>query len=66
VSIVLGKNSGPPSIEEWCEKLSVTATDEERLAMLKLVKAKSFEEKDRLTAEEFREIAGRVVQKASV
>ncbi len=34
VSIVLGKNSGPPSMEEWCEKLGITATDEERMAML--------------------------------
>ena len=66
VSIVLGKNSGPPSIEEWCEKLGVTATDEERLAMLKHVKAKSFEKKDLLTADEFREIVERVLQKASV
>jgi isopropylmalate/homocitrate/citramalate synthase len=66
VSIVLGKNSGPPSIEEWCEKLGVTATDEERMAMLKQVKAKSFEKKDLLTADEFREIVERVLQKASV
>jgi isopropylmalate/homocitrate/citramalate synthase len=66
VSIVLGKNSGPPSMEEWCEKLGVTATDEERMAMLKQVKAKSFEKKDLLTADEFREIVERVVQKASV
>ena len=66
VSIVLGKNSGPPSIEEWCEKLGVTATDEERLAMLKLVKAKSFEKKDLLTLDEFRAIVGQVLQQASV
>src|SRR5438132_6172429 len=66
VSIVLGKNSGPPSIEEWCEKLGVTATDEERMAMLKQVKAKSFEKKDLLTADEFRAIVERVLQKASV
>jgi len=66
VSIVLGKNSGPPSMEEWCEKLGVTATEEERMAMLKQVKAKSFEKKDLLTADEFREIVERVVQKASV
>src|SRR4029077_996597 len=32
VSIVLGKNSGPPSMEEWCEKLGITATEEERMA----------------------------------
>ena len=66
VSIVLGKNSGPPSMEEWCEKLGVTATDEERMAMLKQVKAKSFEKKDLLTADEFKAIVDRVLQKASV
>jgi isopropylmalate/homocitrate/citramalate synthase len=66
VSIVLGKNSGPPSMEEWCEKLGVTATDDERMAMLKQVKAKSFEKKDLLTPAEFKEIVERVLQKASV
>jgi isopropylmalate/homocitrate/citramalate synthase len=66
VSIVLGKNSGPPSIEEWCEKLGVTATEAERMAMLKQVKAKSFEKKDLLTEDEFREIVERVLQKPSV
>src|SRR5580765_1460178 len=66
VNIVLGKNSGPPSIEEWCEKLGVKATDEEKLAMLQQVKAKSFEKKDLLTADEFKEIVARVMQKAPV
>jgi isopropylmalate/homocitrate/citramalate synthase len=66
VNIVLGKNSGPPSMEEWCEKLGVRATDEERMAMLKQVKAKSFEKKDLLTADEFKAIVERVLQKASV
>lgn len=65
VSIVLGKNSGPPSIEEWCEKLGVKATEEQRMAMLQLVKAKSFEKKDLLTTDEFREIVDRVMQKAA-
>jgi isopropylmalate/homocitrate/citramalate synthase len=64
VSIVLGKNSGPPSMEEWCEKLGIKATDEERMAMLQQVKAKSFEKKDLLTAEEFSAIAEGVLQKA--
>jgi len=64
VNIVLGKNSGPPSIEEWCEKLGVTATDDEKMAMLKQVKAKSFEKKDLLTADEFRAIVENVLQKA--
>ena len=66
VSIVLGKNSGPPSMEEWCEKLGVKATDEERMAMLQLVKAKSFEKKDLLTADEFKAIVEQVLQKAPV
>jgi isopropylmalate/homocitrate/citramalate synthase len=66
VSIVLGKNSGPPSMEEWCEKLGITATDEERMKMLQQVKAKSFDKKDLLTADEFRAIADRVLQKTSV
>lgn len=64
VTIVLGKNSGPPSMEEWCEKLGISATDDEKMAMLKLVKAKSFEKKDLLTAEEFKAIAVQVSQKA--
>jgi isopropylmalate/homocitrate/citramalate synthase len=64
VNIVLGKNSGPPSIEEWCEKLGIKATEEERMALLQAVKAKSFEKKDLLTADEFKAIADRVLQKS--
>ena len=63
VTIVLGKNSGPPSIEEWCEKLGITATDDEKMAMLQAVKAKSFEKKDLLTADEFKAIVDKVLQK---
>src|SRR5436309_4269511 len=66
VSIVLGKNSGPPSIEEWCEKLGVKATEEQRMAMLQQVKAKSFEKKDLLTADEFKAIVDRVLQRVPV
>lgn len=63
VSIVIGKNSGPPTMEEWCEKLGITATNEEKMAMLQLVKAKSFEKKDLLTPDEFKAIADSVLQK---
>src|SRR5712672_3162203 len=65
VNIVLGKNSGPPSIAEWCEKLGITASEDERMAMLQQVKAKSFEKKDLLTPDEFKEIAARVLKKSS-
>ena len=62
VSIVLGKNSGPPSIDEWTEKIGVKVTDEERMAILLQVKAKSFEKKDLLTTEEFKDIVARVLK----
>jgi isopropylmalate/homocitrate/citramalate synthase len=66
VSIVLGKNSGPPSMEEWCEKLGITATDEQKMQMLQRVKAKSFEKKDLLTADEFKAIAEQVLKETTV
>jgi isopropylmalate/homocitrate/citramalate synthase len=66
VNVVLGKNSGPPSMEEWCEKLGIKATEEERMAMLPKVKAKSFEKKGLLTADEFKAIAESVLSKAAV
>jgi len=65
VSIVLGKNSGPPSIEEWCERLGLRATEEERAAILRQVKARSFEKKDLLTQEEFEAIAARVLNRTA-
>jgi isopropylmalate/homocitrate/citramalate synthase len=61
VTIVLGKNSGLPSIQEWCEKLGVTASEEQMLEMLRLVKEKSFEKKDLLNADEFKKIAETVL-----
>jgi isopropylmalate/homocitrate/citramalate synthase len=66
VNVVLGKNSGPPSMEEWCEKLGIKASDDERMAMLLKVKAKSFEKKGLLTQEEFKAIAESVLSKAAV
>lgn len=60
VSVVLGKNSGLPSIQEWCEKLKVKASEEEMLEMVRLVKEKSFEKKDLLTEDEFKAIVGQV------
>jgi len=61
VSIVLGKNSGPPSIDEWSEKTGIKVTDEQRMQILLAVKAKSFEKKDLLTADEFKAIVNKVL-----
>jgi isopropylmalate/homocitrate/citramalate synthase len=65
VSIVLGKNSGMPSMQEWCEKLGVEASEEQMLEMLRLTKDKSFEKKDLLTEDEFKTIVDRVMNRAA-
>jgi isopropylmalate/homocitrate/citramalate synthase len=62
VTIVLGKNSGLPSIQEWCEKLNVQASEEQMMEMLRRVKAKSFEKKDLLTEDDFKAIVGQVLR----
>lgn len=64
VSIVLGKNSGIPTIQEWCEKLDVKASEEQMLEMLRLVKEKSFEKKDLLAEDEFKAIVEQVMNEA--
>ena len=66
VTIVLGKNSGLPSIQEWCEKLKIQASEEEMMEMLAGVKEKSFEKKDLLTEDEFKTIVDGVLSKSSV
>jgi len=61
VAIVLGKNSGLPSIQEWCEKLRIQASEDQMMEMLRQVKEKSFEKKDLLTEDEFKAIADRTL-----
>jgi isopropylmalate/homocitrate/citramalate synthase len=65
VSIVLGKNSGLPSVQEWCEKLNLAATEEQMLEMLRLIKEGSFKKKDLLDEGEFRAIADAVLNAAA-
>ena len=60
------RTAGRPSIDEWCEKLGISATDEEKMAILQGVKAKSFEKKDLLTTDEFKAVVANVLQKAAV
>jgi isopropylmalate/homocitrate/citramalate synthase len=65
VGIVIGKNSGLPSVQEWCEKLRIAATEEQMMAMIPLIKEKSFQKKDLLTEDEFKSIVEQVLKKAS-
>lgn len=64
VGIVIGKNSGLPSVQEWCEKLGIDATEEQMMAMIPVIKEKSFKKKDLLTEKEFAAIAEGVVKKS--
>jgi isopropylmalate/homocitrate/citramalate synthase len=61
VTIVLGKNSGLPSIQEWCERMNLQASEEQMMEMLRRVKEKSFEKKDLLTEDDFKAIVGQVL-----
>jgi isopropylmalate/homocitrate/citramalate synthase len=63
VGIVIGKNSGLPSVQEWCEKMEIPATEEQMMAMIPLIKEKSFKKKDLLTEDEFRTIADKVLNR---
>jgi isopropylmalate/homocitrate/citramalate synthase len=63
VGIVIGKNSGLPSVQEWCEKMKIKASEEEMMAMIPLIKEKSFKKKDLLTEDEFKKIVDRVLKK---
>jgi isopropylmalate/homocitrate/citramalate synthase len=65
VTIVLGKNSGLPSIQEWCENLKINASEEQMMEMLRQVKEKSFAKKDLLTEDEFKAIADRTLKKVA-
>jgi isopropylmalate/homocitrate/citramalate synthase len=59
--IVLGKGSGVDNVVVWLDRLGVRATDEQTLAILQEVKAKSLEKKRLLDPEEFVRIVERVV-----
>ena len=61
VKVVMGKNSGIDSVGIWLETLGKEAGEDQRLAMVPLVKAKALEKKDLLTEEEFLEIYRQVV-----
>lgn len=60
--IVLGKNSGLPSVEAWLNKLNLTANDEQKQQILGEVKKKSFETKALLTIEQFMDIYQKAVK----
>ena len=63
IGIVLGKNSGLPSVQEFCEKLNIPATEEQMMAMIPLIKEKSFAKKDLLTEAEFMKIVDKVLKR---
>ncbi|MDI6600770.1 MAG: hypothetical protein QME46_03185 [Thermoanaerobacteraceae bacterium] len=60
--VVLGKNSGMPSIEIWLDKVGVTATDEQKTEILSKVKERAFIKGWLLNENEFKEIVAKVVK----
>ena len=61
IQLVMGKNSGLDSVRTWLEEAEMTATDEQMLEMLKLVKNKAFEKSGLISRKEFKELAARVL-----
>jgi isopropylmalate/homocitrate/citramalate synthase len=61
--IVMGKKSGVDNITLWSQKIGITLSEEEKMAVLNQVKLRSHDLKRTLTEDEFREIAKRVKAK---
>lgn len=63
--VVLGKNSGIDSIGIWLERLGLSASEEQRLELLRLVKELSLEKKGLLDLKEFESLVDAVVSARS-
>lgn len=59
--LVLGKGSGLPSISYWLDRLQISASEDERLAILTEVKAVSLRKKGLLNEAEFRRVVTEVL-----
>ncbi len=64
--VVLGKGSGIDSIAYRLDQLGISASNDEMLAILQEVKARSLQKKGLLDEDEFRTIVERVVRKVRV
>ena len=58
--VVLGKGSGLPSVAYWLNKLGISASDDERMAILAEIKATSLRKKGLLDETEFRKLVAEV------
>jgi isopropylmalate/homocitrate/citramalate synthase len=59
--IVFGKNNGIPNVTYGLRKLGLEATDDEKTEILQKIKAKSFEKKELISFDEFKEIVKEVL-----
>ena len=60
--VVIGKNSGLPTVELFLDKIGLSASEEQKLEILAKIKEKSFEKANLLSEEEFAEIAFKVLK----
>jgi isopropylmalate/homocitrate/citramalate synthase len=63
--VVLGKNSGIDSIGIWLDRLGISASEEQRLELLRLVKEQSLEQKGLLSEDQFVRLVDAVVSQTS-
>lgn len=61
IEIVIGKNSGVPTVEFWARKLNIDVPEDKQLDLVVALKKKAFEKKRLLTPDEFKEVAKTVV-----
>jgi isopropylmalate/homocitrate/citramalate synthase len=61
-NVVIGKNSGAPTVQIYCDLLGYTCeTKEQTMKIVSLIKEKAFEKSGLLTIDEFKEIASKVL-----
>lgn len=61
--VVIGKNSGAPTVDIYCDRLGLKAPDaEQKTKILNLIKEKAYEKARLLTIEEFADIASKILE----
>lgn len=61
-NLVLGKHSGMPSVNDWLKKLGLTATEEQKTAILAAVKARAYEKAGLLNEEDFVNVVNNIIK----
>jgi isopropylmalate/homocitrate/citramalate synthase len=63
LQVVMGKHSGLPSVQVWCQKLGIEATEEQMNEILMKVKDAAYIKRNTLNEDEFKMICDQVLNK---